>query len=189
LRPAGLELSLDDAEMRCELRVVPLHARDELLGVLAADEGVDGVAERARRGEGLVDSARRKTTTSEGWGLLDERKETVADPPSEVLDVETPFRDGNAIVSHLMEIEARLNLVLQRNHVVLIGLHGLFAARTLVDDRRRVGHDLDLIPVRCDAKSRPVSQVKNSPLEGQHKRVRRRGSLRRTAERSPPLQL
>jgi hypothetical protein len=40
------EFSLDDAKVRCELRVVAFHARDEMVGGFAADERLDGVAER-----------------------------------------------------------------------------------------------------------------------------------------------
>jgi hypothetical protein len=63
---ASLEFSLDDAKVRCELRVVAFHAGDELVGVLAADERLDGVAERVVEARAEVDDGK----TSNGGRLL-----------------------------------------------------------------------------------------------------------------------
>jgi hypothetical protein len=60
--------------------------------------------------------------------LVDEHVEEVAELPSEVLDVETPFGVDRDSVAHLVQPEARLRPELQRDHVVLTWLHGPSAA-------------------------------------------------------------
>ena len=64
---AGLEFSFDDAKVRCELQVVSFHPGDELVGVLAADERLDGVAERMVKTRAEVDDGedeQRRNATS-----------------------------------------------------------------------------------------------------------------------------
>jgi hypothetical protein len=74
----------------------------------------------------------------------------VAELPSEVLDVETPFGGARNIVPHLMKGEARLNFVLQRDDVILTRLHGPAAARALENHVRLIGHVTDVIPLPSD---------------------------------------
>jgi hypothetical protein len=85
----------------------------------------------------------------------------VAELPSEVLDVETPFGGARNIVPHLMKGEARLNFVLQRDDVILTRLHGPAAARALENHVRLIGHVTDVIPLPSDPAQgfsrRPVS--------------------------------
>jgi len=43
---AGLELALFDSKVRCKFGIVAAHFGDELLGVFAGEQHVDGIAER-----------------------------------------------------------------------------------------------------------------------------------------------
>jgi Domain of unknown function (DUF1918) len=47
VHPARVQLALLDPQLRCHLGIVASNLLDEALRVLAADEGLDGVAERA----------------------------------------------------------------------------------------------------------------------------------------------
>ena len=52
---AGIQHAFLDPQMPCELWLVAPDLLDEALGVLAPDEYVDRISERARRGERFVD--------------------------------------------------------------------------------------------------------------------------------------
>jgi hypothetical protein len=60
--PARLELPLLDPQVACEFGIVAPHLLNEALGILAANERLDGVAERGRREAG---ASRRSCSPSE----------------------------------------------------------------------------------------------------------------------------
>ena len=90
----------------------------------------------------------------------------VAELSSEVLDVETPLSGDRDSVPHLMQAEAGLDLVLQRDYVVLTGLHGPAAARALENHGRLIGHVHDVIPLPSDPASGVLEGVghRNGPV-------------------------
>ena len=64
--------------------------------------------------------------------------------------METPRGGDRASVAHLVEAEARLRFVLQRDHVILTCLDGPAAAGAHEDLERMIGHDHWVIPLPSD---------------------------------------
>jgi len=70
--------------------------------------------------------------------LVKKYEQAIPESPTEVLDVEAPFRAQGTC--HLVKAEPVLRLVFQSNHVVFVGADRLAASRTRVHRGDLFGH-------------------------------------------------